>query len=220
MAGVDAWVARSGTVGDQGCGRGRRCGAGGETMEWRLCSTQHPVAATPQMVYHLLRFDGAARPNPGHGGAGVVIYKVYPDPNIFDEDIEEEVFRGSFFLGFNITNNEAEWMALVKGLEAAVWMGVGVLDVEGDSELVINQMTGDYQTRNSRLQYWKDRAEQEADKLNLRYVQHIHRRDNTLADWFSQRSSYLLMYLFHSLCRWWWWLKLGRYSSRKKEGRM
>lgn len=111
----------------------------------------------PQMVYHLLRFDGAARPNPGHSGAGCVIYKVTPN-YYYGEDEEEEVFRGSFFLGFNCTNNEAQWMALVKGHEAAVRMGIDVLDVEGDSELVINQMKGVYYTRNSRLQYWRDRA--------------------------------------------------------------
>ena len=139
------------------------------------------------MVYHLLRFDGAARPNPGHGGAGVVIYKV--TPQYYGEDEEEEVFRGSFFLGFNCTNNEAEWMALVKGLEAAVRMGIDTLDVEGDSELVINQMTGVYYTRNSRLQYWRDRAEEEADKLNLRNLRHIGRQDNTLADWLANEAA-------------------------------
>lgn len=78
---------------------------------------------------HSLYFDGASKSNPGEGGCGAVIY-----------DKQEEVASRSMYLGSNVTNNYAEYMGLVVGLQLAIEENIRCLNVSGDSMLVINQM--------------------------------------------------------------------------------
>ena len=42
------------------------------------------------------------------------------------------------------TNNEAEYEALIAGLELAIKMGIQDIRILGDSQLLINQVKGDY----------------------------------------------------------------------------
>lgn len=89
----------------------------------------------------LLRFDGGSRGNPGPAAGGAVLWKD-----------GREAWRGGVFLG-NQTNNHAEYRGLIHGLEAAVaWVRPhDGLRVEGDSQLVIRQVTGHYAVRNDGL---------------------------------------------------------------------
>ena len=84
--------------------------------------------------------DGASRGNPGPSGAGAVF---------FDKN-GEQVFEVSLFLD-NATNNEAEYKALIRGLSAAVDIGIKDVQIFLDSELVVNQLLGTYKVRNPRL---------------------------------------------------------------------
>ena len=96
-------------------------------------------------TYHIRRFDGSARPNPG---AGVVIYRAYVGHQYMDE-----IYRGSLFLGgHGYTNNVCEWRAFISGLNRAAYLNITEVDVEGDAELVVNQWNGVYATRNPQLQ--------------------------------------------------------------------
>jgi hypothetical protein len=74
---------------------------------------------------YLLRFDGGCSGNPGPGGAGVVIYKAG------DGGKEDELWCGSIWLGDDHTNNEAEYKALIRGLDAARRLGIRVRSVQG-----------------------------------------------------------------------------------------
>ena len=49
------------------------------------------------------------------------------------------------------TNNVAEYSALIAGLEKAVELGVGELEVISDSELMVKQMRGEYRVKNEAL---------------------------------------------------------------------
>ena len=49
--------------------------------------------------------------------------------------------------GFNATNNEAEYEALIARLILAKNMGIKKLDFYSDSQLVVNQLLGTYQAR-------------------------------------------------------------------------
>ena len=60
---------------------------------------------------YILYFDGASRGNPGPSGAGVLIVKD-----------NEEIWSKSKWLGIKKTNNEAEYEALIVGLEKAIKM--------------------------------------------------------------------------------------------------
>lgn len=101
----------------------------------------------PSSVSHLLRFDGACRGNPSNKlGMGCVIYDanekiVHTNKRIHETD--------------NGTNNIAEYIALVDGLRLAIDNKISHLIVEGDSQLVINQVNGVYKVNAPKLiQYY------------------------------------------------------------------
>ena len=77
-----------------------------------------------------LNFDGCSKGNPGLSGAGAVLYKH-----------EQEIWNESYFVGDNCTNNQAEYAGLILGLNQAISLHIKELIVEGDSLLVINQMS-------------------------------------------------------------------------------
>ena len=54
-------------------------------------------------------------------------------------------------LGFDYTNNIAEYEACTLGIQAAINFKVKLLKVYGDSTLVIHQLRGDWETRDHKL---------------------------------------------------------------------
>ncbi len=82
--------------------------------------------------YHIY-IDGASLGNPGRSGAGMVA---------FDEE-GNEVWRDSIYLG-EMTNNMAEYEALVRALRRVERARVDVVNVYTDSLLVANQVLGKY----------------------------------------------------------------------------
>jgi ribonuclease HI len=84
--------------------------------------------------------DGGARGNPGPSGIGVVLKNV----------VGEVVAEVSQFIG-NGTNNQAEYRAVLAGLEKAKELGVDELDLYLDSELVVKQLRGEYRVKNADL---------------------------------------------------------------------
>jgi ribonuclease HI len=82
---------------------------------------------------YLIRFDGGSRGNPGKAGCGYIIYK--PDGTTH--------LNGSCFVGSQETNNVAEYTGLLRALEAISYdEKITSLTIEGDSLLVINQLSG------------------------------------------------------------------------------
>jgi len=86
---------------------------------------------------HVLYCDGAARGNPGPAAIGGVL---------FAPGRVEPVVAISEAIG-RATNNEAEYRALLAGLQAALEAGVSRLLVRLDSELLVNQMNGSYRVK-------------------------------------------------------------------------
>ena len=60
-------------------------------------------------------------------------------PNSLDEQMGYTIY-----IEFKATNNEAEYEALLTGLRVATELEVEALDAFSDSQLVINQVQGDY----------------------------------------------------------------------------
>jgi ribonuclease HI len=84
--------------------------------------------------------DGGARGNPGPGAIGVIVRE--------DEKI---LTKYSANIGKFVTNNIAEYEALIKALELASRFTDDELTCVLDSELVVNQLLGKYQVRNAHL---------------------------------------------------------------------
>ena len=56
-----------------------------------------------------------------------------------------KVYNFSFRLEFEASNNVAEYEALLLGLETAKDMGIKMLNIKGDSDLVVLQIKNQYQ---------------------------------------------------------------------------
>ena len=120
---------------------------------------------------YTLRSDGGARGNPGPGGAGFVI----------EDETGAIVRRGGRFLG-SVTNNVAEYEALIWGLETALDHGVTRLRVCADSELVVRQMNGVYRVKNEGLRPLFTRAQALLRRFSSAEIVHVRREMNAAAD--------------------------------------
>lgn len=92
--------------------------------------------------------DGGARGNPGPAGIGVVICN----------EKGEVIKKYGEFLGDNMTNNEAEYGAVIFALKKLkLLLGKekvkqAEVEIRADSELMVNQMTGKYKLTDRRIQ--------------------------------------------------------------------
>ena len=115
--------------------------------------------------------DGGARGNPGPAACAYVLE---------NEDGEVLAAHGEA-IGV-ATNNVAEYSALIAGLEKAVELGIGELEVVSDSELMVKQMRGEYKVKNDALRALSLRAGRLAGELGgVRYTA-VRREQNELAD--------------------------------------
>ncbi len=121
-------------------------------------------------MHCVLFTDGGSRGNPGPAGAGYVLYQ--------DKDIKH---KGSKYLGKK-TNNEAEYSALVLGLEKAIELGFKDLEVNMDSELIVKQMRGEYKVKNKNLIALFANVIALTNKFDNISFKHIRREKNELAD--------------------------------------
>jgi ribonuclease HI len=84
----------------------------------------------------IVHVDGGARGNPGPAAAAAVVST--PAGEILDEHAQ--------LLG-NVTNNVAEYRALLLGLTRAKELGATEVEVIGDSELIAKQIQGLYKVK-------------------------------------------------------------------------
>jgi ribonuclease HI len=110
--------------------------------------------------------DGGSRGNPGEAGLGVYM------PGFV---------RIAEYLG-SATNNVAEYSALVCALRCAVMSGCDDLTVYADSELVVKQISGEYQVRNEGIRPLYEAAQRWIALIPKFSLEHIPREDNKTAD--------------------------------------
>jgi ribonuclease HI len=115
-------------------------------------------------------FDGASRGNPGPAAVGWVL--------VTGEGIAAE---GAETVG-QATNNQAEYEALIRALEAAVEFGFEELLVKGDSELVVRQVRGEYDTNDPTLREKRVRVRELLDRAGEWSIDHVPREINSRAD--------------------------------------
>jgi ribonuclease HI len=118
-----------------------------------------------------LRTDGGARGNPGPAGAAFVLEN--PDGS--------RLACGGRFLG-SVTNNVAEYEALIWGLKVAAEKGAAPLTVYSDSELLVRQLNGAYRVKNEGLKpLYASACRLIAGMGDVRVV-HVRREQNKEAD--------------------------------------
>jgi ribonuclease HI len=88
----------------------------------------------------IIHTDGGSRGNPGPSGLGVFITDV--DGKV--------VMEHSRYLGV-MTNNQAEYLAIIDALEHAKTLGADEVRMFMDSELAVRQIKGEYKVKNPEL---------------------------------------------------------------------
>jgi ribonuclease HI len=129
-----------------------------------------PRAAKPSNLL-ILRTDGASRGNPGPAAAGIVIER--QDGTL--------LARGKTYLGL-MTNNQAEYRALILGLKSIARYAPTAVRVVMDSELVVRQMTGQYRVKDEGLRALYEEARTLAGALPRVTFEHVLRGQNAAAD--------------------------------------
>lgn len=115
--------------------------------------------------------DGAARGNPGPAGMGIVI-----------KDVSGRIIASHReYLG-SMTNNQAEYSALIKALELASRLGSDRLKVISDSELLVKQITGKYAVRSKNLRALFAKIRRLERSFSGIDYQHVSRERNEEAD--------------------------------------
>ncbi|KAL2231768.1 UNVERIFIED_CONTAM: Gag-Pol polyprotein [Sesamum indicum] len=117
----------------------------------------------------MLHVDGSSNAN--NGGAGILIQG--------PEGIEIEVAAR---LSFSVTNNEAEYEALVLGLELAHEAGARDLEIFTDSQLIAMQIEGTYETRERTMTQYKEIVQQLMGKFSRCSILQVPRVENDKAD--------------------------------------
>ncbi|MCC7145893.1 MAG: ribonuclease HI family protein [Phycisphaeraceae bacterium] len=120
----------------------------------------------------LLNIDGGSRGNPGPAAAGVVLR---------DAASKALLRKCAYFLG-DLTNNVAEYQALIRGLKLALTLKPQSLAIQGDSELLVRQITGRYKVKSPDLIPLHEQATQLLAQFPKWTIQHVLRDQNQLAD--------------------------------------
>ncbi|XP_017981029.1 PREDICTED: uncharacterized protein LOC108663044 [Theobroma cacao] len=114
-------------------------------------------------------FDGASNAL-GHGIGAVLVSP------------EEDHFHVIAKLNFYCTNNMAEYEACVMGLHAAIERKIHVLEVYGDSALVIYQLRGEWETRDLKLIRYHNYVSKLIENFGKIRFTHLPQEENQMAD--------------------------------------
>ena len=118
-----------------------------------------------------LSTDGGARGNPGPAAYGYVL------------EAEDGTVLAAHGETIGVaTNNVAEYRALIAGLEKALELNLGEVEVVSDSELLVKQMTGEYRVKNEALRELSLQAGRLARRLDRVSYTAVRREHNELAD--------------------------------------
>ena len=117
--------------------------------------------------------DGGARGNPGLAGAGYVFM-----------DGEKITHKGKKFLGDNITNNWAEYEAVVLALADALAQGLekNTIEIRMDSQLVVEQLSGNWKIKDAGLKVQAQKARALLEKFATYSFVYVPRAENEEAD--------------------------------------
>lgn len=115
--------------------------------------------------------DGGSRGNPGPAGGG---FGVYRGGKLVD--------KGSEYFGEQ-TNNQAEYLALRLALRETYEKFSDLkIDCYMDSQLVVEQMNGNFKVKNANIRPLYEEVRRIADQFKHFKITHVRRDQNQLAD--------------------------------------
>ena len=99
----------------------------------------------------------------------------------------EKLYRFSEYLD-DATNNEAEYSALIRGLELGIELNIRDIKIYADSELVVKQVNGEYKVKHERMKPLHQKTIALLCQYSNWSLQHVSRDDNTIADKLSKEG--------------------------------
>ncbi len=114
--------------------------------------------------------DGASRSNPGDASIGISI--------LLDG---KEVHTISKKIGI-ATNNEAEYQALIDGLNYCVDNSIKEIEVFLDSNLVVEQVNKNFKVKAGNLKVLNSKVDDLIQEFNFIEINHVYREENKRAD--------------------------------------
>jgi ribonuclease HI len=121
-----------------------------------------------RLVVHV---DGGARGNPGPAAIGVVVSDL--EGAVLDEVAER--------IGV-VSNNVAEYRAVLRGLERAAALGAREVEIVNDSELVARQLTGAYKVKHPSMKPLHEQASSALRGFDRWRIRSVPRAQNVRAD--------------------------------------
>lgn len=127
------------------------------------------------LMKYIINTDGGSRGNPGPAAAAFII----------KTSDGERINQKGIYMGI-ATNNEAEYLAVEKALEALILSNDDTskieVEIRADSQLVVKQLSNEWKIKNQRLKtYHQNIKELEAKMGKVDYV-YIPRTQNFEAD--------------------------------------
>ena len=130
------------------------------------------------MKKFIIYTDGGSRGNPGKAAIGVV----------FCNEKEQIIKKYGEYLGDGLTNNDAEYEAIIfalkkfKALFGKALAETAEITIKADSELVVKQLNGQYRLENPKIQqYFIEIWNLKFDFKSIKF-KHIAREKNKEAD--------------------------------------
>ena len=114
--------------------------------------------------------DGASRSNPGDASIGISI--------LLDG---KEVHTISKKIGI-ATNNEAEYQALIDGLNYCVDNSIKEIEVFLDSNLVVEQVNKNFKVKAGNLKVLNSKVDDLIQEFKFIEINHVYREENKRAD--------------------------------------
>jgi len=123
-----------------------------------------------QQTKYDIYVDGASQGNPGEAGIGAIICK--------DDNTLKNI---SQYIGIT-TNNVAEYVALIYGLQEALIQNIRNININTDSELLYKQLKGEYRVKDNTLKIFNGIAKHLLAGFEKFDITHIPREKNKGAD--------------------------------------
>lgn len=118
--------------------------------------------------------DGGSRGNPGPGAIGGAFF--------LESNLVEPRWTFKRFIGSKVTNNEAEYQAVVEALTQLQEKSAHSVTFRLDSELVVKQLRGEYKIKQPHLQEFFRQIRALSRAIPMLKFEHIPREQNKLAD--------------------------------------
>ena len=138
-------------------------------MEFAPAQSTEATQLAPDLPIWRLSIDGAA--NAQGSDVGLIL----TSPNEIDTEY-------ALRLGFQAFNNEAEYEAVIVGLNLAHFMKADQLEVSSDSQLVVKHIEDSYEARGEKMILYLKKVREFLKKFVRVQVRHVLRAENSQVD--------------------------------------